>query len=46
VLVEVEEVEVELEVEDCWLIVDCEVPVATGSAADDESGQWSEMKCI
>ena len=44
VLVEVEEVEDEVDVEDCWLTVDCEV--TEGMAADDERGQWSEMKCI
>jgi len=46
VLVEVEELEDELVVEDGWLTDDGGVLVTTGVAADDESGQWSEMKCI
>jgi len=46
VLVEVEEVEDELVVECGGLTVDGGVLVTTGVAADGESGQWSEMKCI
>lgn len=46
VLVEVEELEDELVVEDGWLTDDGGLLVTTGVAADDKSGQRSEMKCI
>lgn len=47
VVEEVEEVEDELVVEGGWLTVDGGgLFVTTGMAADYESGQWWEMKCI